>query len=180
VQLLLLRGETSILILDVHPPQPAVASHPSVTFFRTDITAAQSLREVLTSSDHPAIDVIYFTAATIRFWERSSYSWPLSYNINVRGVENVLNIVKEMANDVLLIYTSSAETVIPRNYFLRLGFDLKTPPWDTVTVSDYDPPMTPSQASEGCYPVSKTMAEHLVASANGQKGLKTGIIRPGL
>jgi nucleoside-diphosphate-sugar epimerase len=180
VQLLLLRGETSILILDIYPPRSAVASHPSVTFIRTDITALQSLRDVLTSPEHPAVDVIYFTAAAIRFWERSSYSWPLSYDINVRGVGNVLRVIKEVANDVVLVYTSSAETAIPSNKLLRLGFDLETPPWNTVTVSDYDPPMTSSQASEGSYPVSKTMAERLVALANGQKGLRTGILRPGL
>jgi nucleoside-diphosphate-sugar epimerase len=179
VQLLLLRGESSILILDVYPPQISVASHPSVTFIQTDITSPQSLREAFASPDHPPINVIYFTAAIIRFWERLAYSWHISYNINVRGAENVLNVVKDMAKDSVLVYTSSAETAIPRNSFFRLGWDLKMAPWNTVTVSDYDAPMTPSQASEGCYARSKAMAEGLIASAHGQSGLKTGIIRPG-
>jgi len=183
IRLLLLRGETSIRILDLHPPHPDIASNSAVSFFRTDITSLQSVRDGLLRSfpEVPASSsstVIYHTAAIIRFWERARYTWPLSHSVNVQGTANVLSVAKTIPN-AILIYTSSSETAIPCAKFLRLGWDYKTPPWHKVSISDNDPPLTPSQGIESCYARSKILAERLVIGANGWSGLKTGIIRPG-
>jgi len=90
----------------------------------------------------------------------------------------VVSAAKLLPN-AILVYTSTSDTAIPRARFLRLGLDYQTPPWHTVIRSDYDTPLTESQASEGCYARSKALAERLIIGANGWNGLKTGIIRPG-
>ncbi|KIM89269.1 hypothetical protein PILCRDRAFT_218982 [Piloderma croceum F 1598] len=181
VRLLILRGETKIRVLDLHPPHPDIASNPSVSYIKTDVTSLQSVRDGLTQpfSDGSGLPtVIYHTAAIIRFWERASYTWETSYNVNVQGTANVLSVAKKMPNTIL-VYTSTADTCIPRSKFLRLGLDYKIPPYHKVTISDDDSPLKPSQSSQSCYTRSKLLAEQLVIGANGWNGLKTGIIRPG-
>jgi nucleoside-diphosphate-sugar epimerase len=122
--------------------------------------------------------VIYHTAALIRFWERASYAWEISHNVNVQGTSNVLSVARELPN-AIFIYTSTADACVPRAKLLRLGLDYKTPPYHKVTISDDDPPLTPSQSSQSCYTRSKVFTERLVIGANEWNGLKTGIIRPG-
>ncbi|KAF8073836.1 hypothetical protein FPV67DRAFT_1409535 [Lyophyllum atratum] len=176
VRLLLLRGETNIRILDLQPPSKAIASHPAVSFVKTDITSLNSIREGLRSFESTGTPphVIYHTAAIIRFWERLSYCWNASYRINVLGLENVIAVVRELPSAVL-IYTSTGDTVIPRPKFLRLGWDFN----DTSTISDPDQPLPPAQLSESCYSRTKLLAEQLVEKADGLDGLRAGIIRPG-
>lgn len=181
VRLLILRGETNIRILDLNPPPHITASHTSVSFIKTDITSVQSVRDALTrpfASTGAPPSVIYHTAAVIRFWERASYVWPLSYNINVCGTENVLTVAKELPS-AILVYTSTSDCAIPCPKFMRLGRDYKKPPYDTVVISDYDPPLTVAQSSESCYALSKRLAERSVINAHGDANLKTGVIRPG-
>ncbi|KAF7978498.1 hypothetical protein HWV62_45649 [Athelia sp. TMB] len=181
IKLLLLRGETKIRVLDIHPPHSDVASEPGVHYIHTDISSLQSVREGLSApfpgpSDLPI--VIFHTAALIRFWERASYTWKASHKVNVLGTSNVLSVAKKLPN-ATVIYTSSADAAIPAPKFSRLGFDQKSPPRDTVTISDNDVPLAPDAASESAYTRSKVAAERLVIGANGWNGLKTGIIRPG-
>ena len=181
IRLLILRGETKIRVLDLHPPLPDIASNPAVSYIKTDITSLQSVRDGLMrpfpdASGLPT--VIYHTAALIRFWERANYTWEVSHNVNVQGTANVLSVAKKLPN-AILIYTSTADTCIPCTKFLRLGLDYKTPPWQKVTISDSDVPLTPSQGSDSCYTRSKVLAERLIIGASGWNGLKTGIIRPG-
>jgi nucleoside-diphosphate-sugar epimerase len=181
IRLLILRGETKIRVLDLQSPPPDIASNPVVSYIKTDVTSLQSIRDGLTqpfSDGSGPPTIIYHTAAVIRFWERVYYAWQASHDINVQGTANVLSVAKKLPN-AILIYTSSADTCIPRSKFLRLGFDYKTPPWHKVTISDNDAPLTPSQSSESCYSRSKSLAERLIMGANGWNGLKTGIIRPG-
>ena len=144
------------------------------------MTSIQSVRDGLTQpfSDGCLPNVIYHTAALIRFWERASYTWQTTHNVNVQGTANVLSVAKKLPN-AILIYTSTADACVPCPKFLRLGLDCKTPPYHTVTISDNDPPLKPSQSSQCCYTQSKVLAERLVIGANGWNGLKTGIIRPG-
>jgi nucleoside-diphosphate-sugar epimerase len=180
IRLLVLRGETKIRVLDLHPPHPDILSNPSISYIKTDITSIQSVRESLTqpfgASGPPT--VIYHTAALIRFWERASYAWGASHSVNVQGTANVLSVAKKLPN-AILIYTSSSDTCIPCAKFLRLGLDYKMPPYHKITISDDDPPLPPSQSSESCYTRSKVLAERLVIGASGWNGFKTGIIRPG-
>jgi nucleoside-diphosphate-sugar epimerase len=175
-----LRGETKIRVLDLHPPHPDITSNPAVSYIKTDVTSLQSVRDGLMRpfSEGGPPTVIYHTAALIRFWDRASYTWDVSHNVNVQGTANVLSVAKKLPNTIL-IYTSTADTKIPCPKFLRLGLDYNTPPRHKVTVSDDDAPLTPSQGSEGCYTRSKALAERLVIGASGWNGLKTGVIQPG-
>ncbi|KAF9468585.1 hypothetical protein BDZ94DRAFT_1245763 [Collybia nuda] len=175
VRLLLLRGERYIRVLDLHPPSTKIASHPAVSFVKTDITSLQSVLEGLTqpftATGRPP-KVIYHTAATIRFWERLSYCWNASYKINVSGTANVLAAAKELPL-AIFIYTSTADTVIPKPNFFRLRWNRKS------NISDFDKPLPPSQFSDSCYSRSKLVAEQLVTHGDGERNLRTGIIRPG-
>lgn len=178
IQLLLLRGETNIRILDLHPPSSKISSHPSISFVKTDITSLQSVRAGLSQpfkSTGAPPNVIFHTAAIIRFWERFSYCWKPSYDVNVSGTENVVLAAKEIPSTIL-IYTSTSDTVIPCPKFLRIGWDLK----DTVNlIGDSDEPLSSARLSGSCYSRTKRLAEQLVANADGEHGLRTGIIRPG-
>ena len=185
VRLLLLRGERNIRILDIDAPTDPDSTNPAVSFVRTDIRDIKSVRDALTapfpSTGHPPT-VIFHTAALIRFWERVSYSWHLSYDVNVRGTQNVLTVA---ANDLphgetMVIYTSTSDVVLPRPHLMRLGLDFSTPPWDRIVVSDGDDPLPSSAKADSNYARSKALAERAVIEANGRNGLRTGIIRPGL
>ncbi|KAF7377801.1 3Beta-HSD domain-containing protein [Mycena sanguinolenta] len=175
VRLLIMRGETSIRILDVNPPASKLLEHPAVSFIKTDITSLNSVRDAL-SAPFPTTGVpptvIFHTAATIRFWERASYCWNASYRVNVTGTRNVLTVAKELPS-AMVVYTSSAETVSGCPKFLRVD-------WDTFPVSIRDDDPTPAEIrKQSCYPRSKRVAEQLVISASVNEGLKTGILRPG-
>ncbi|KIJ64290.1 hypothetical protein HYDPIDRAFT_112276 [Hydnomerulius pinastri MD-312] len=181
IRLLLLRGETSIRVVDMNPPAAAVSSHAAVSFVRADITDPASIRDALlqpfrSTGSPPA--VIYHTAALIRFWERSYYSWHLSYQVNVMGTRNVVAATKEIPGAVL-IYTSTSDAVIPSTKLCRLGLEKKYSPWNKTAISDDDPPLGPWEQHESCYARSKVLSERLVIGANGHQGLRTGIIRPG-
>ncbi|KAF5382418.1 hypothetical protein D9615_002977 [Tricholomella constricta] len=177
VRLLLLRGETNIRILDLDPPSIKIASNPAVSFVKTDITSLESIREALRPFDSTSArpSVIYHTAAIIRFWERLSYCWDASYDINVQGVKNVITAAQELPS-AILIYTSTCDTVIPRPKFLRLGWDLDNAP---SMISDSDQPLSPLNLSQSCYSRTKLIAEELVVKADNLTGLRAGVIRPG-
>ncbi|KAJ7139060.1 hypothetical protein C8R44DRAFT_763782 [Mycena epipterygia] len=176
VRLLIMRGETSIRVLDVNPPSPKILDHPSVSFVKTDITSLESVREALStpfSGTGAPPSVIFHTAAIIRFWERAAYCWSASYRVNVTGTQNILTVAKELSPSPMVVYTSSAETVAGCPKFMRVD-------WDGYPASIRDDDRTPLYIQkENCYPRSKRMAEQLVISASANMGLKTGILRPG-
>ncbi|KAF9235919.1 hypothetical protein BU15DRAFT_89397 [Melanogaster broomeanus] len=163
IRLLLLRGETNIRVIDLNPPESTISSQTAVSFVRADITDPSG------HSTGAPPTVIYHAAALIRFWERSYYTWHLSYRINVLGTRNVIAAVKEIPR-ATLIYTSTADAVIHSTNY---------PPWNKSAIRDDDPPLGPWEQHESCYARSKVLAERLVIGANGQSGLRTGIIRPG-
>ncbi|KAG6866286.1 hypothetical protein C0991_006382 [Blastosporella zonata] len=177
VQLLLLRGETDIRIVDLNPPAEKIASNPAVTFVETDITSLESVRRALGPFRRTGVPpkVIYHTAAIIRFWERFSYCWNASYKINVSGTANVIAAARELPS-AILVYTSTADTAIPRPRFMKLGWDLDK---NNSTVSDSDEPLSDARLSGSCYSRTKLLAEQLVTQADGVNNLRTGIIRPG-
>lgn len=200
VRLLLLRKEPHIRILDLHPPtDPAIASHPSVSFIKTDITQLSSVRNGLLTplTDGNKVEilpsVIFHTAATIRFWERASYAYALSADVNVRGTYNVVTIASELASlnssrsstETVLVYTSTADLSLPRPRVLKLGKDFEEWPRHTIVVSDEDREWTTDEVtghgSSSCYVRSKREAEKFVKGANWPDAgmLKTGILRPG-
>lgn len=181
VQLLLKRGETSVRIVDVVPPEAKLLDNEAVTFIRGDMTSRQSVEVALlapfASTGKPP-SVIFHCAANIRFWERASYTYHESYRVNVQGTQNVVDVAKLLPEETILIYTSSSDIVLPRPSFMKLGKDYDSWPYNTVVVSDADPPLEESQRSSSCYARSKIEAENLILRANGE-GLRTGSIRPG-
>ena len=181
VQLLLKRGETSIRIVDLIPPEAKLLENEAVTFIRADITSRSSVEAALlprfASTGKPP-SVIFHCAANIRFWERAPYTYHESYRVNVQGAQNLVDVAKLLPEETILIYTSSSDVVLPRPYFMKLGRDYDRWPYNTVVVSDEDPPLEDYQKSSSCYARSKLEAENLVLKANGA-GLRTGSIRPG-
>ncbi|KAI0057813.1 NAD(P)-binding protein [Artomyces pyxidatus] len=182
VRLLILRGETNIRILDLVPPPPDLAEHPSVTYTWMDVTSPASVSAFLSApflSTGAPPSVIFHTAAIIRFWERASYAWETTARVNVAGTRNVVDAAKALPTGTVLVYTSTSDIVIPRPRFMQLGKDYASPPWNTTVISDADAPLVPDAVSTGCYARSKVQAEQLVLAANGVDGLRTGSVRPG-
>ncbi|KDQ62376.1 hypothetical protein JAAARDRAFT_122067 [Jaapia argillacea MUCL 33604] len=182
VRLLLLRGETTVRVIDLRPPREDILSHPSVSFVDADITKAESIKTALLApfpSTGSPPTVIFHTAAIIRFWDRASYTWDLSHQINVIGTRNVLEAAKELPQGTILVYTSTADTAIPRTRFMRLSSDYGNYPWNKLVISDDDPPLTGAALSDCCYTRSKQLAEDLVVVCDGINALRIGILRPG-
>ncbi|EGN97982.1 hypothetical protein SERLA73DRAFT_74243 [Serpula lacrymans var. lacrymans S7.3] len=178
VRLLLSRGETNIRVLDLRPPPPEIISNRSVSYVRTDITSAVSVRNALLqpfeSTGSPP-SVIYHMAVIIRFWERNSFSWPISYGINVVGTKNIIAAAKQISG-ATLIYTSTADAVLHSAKSCHVGLDASS---SSIVVNDNAIPLSSWGCRESNYARSKIISERLIVEANGQKGLKTGIIRPG-
>ncbi|KAI0030434.1 NAD(P)-binding protein [Vararia minispora EC-137] len=181
VRLLLLRGETSIRILDLVPPPQDLLDDPAVSYIPTDISSRTSVNEGLfvpfVSSGSPP-SVIFHCAANIRFCERASYTWPASYYVNVLGTEHVVSAAQALPKGAILVYTSSADVSLPLPRFWHIGEGDEAWPYTTPVVSDADPPLPSIAESPCCYTRSKVMAEKIVREANGG-GLTTGVLRPG-
>jgi nucleoside-diphosphate-sugar epimerase len=182
VKLLLLRGETSIRILDVVPPARELLDNPAVAYVPMDITSRASVEEGLllpfaSTGSPPA--VIFHCAATIRFWERAAYTWPASFRTNVLGTQNVVDAARALPKGTTLIYTSSADVALPIPRFMQTGAEGDDKwPYNTPVVSDADPPLPKIAESSCCYTRSKILAEDAVLKANGDD-LITASIRPG-
>jgi nucleoside-diphosphate-sugar epimerase len=171
-----------VRVLDIAPPPQDLALHPALTYTKVDITSSPSVRAALLapfpSGTLPS--VIFHTAASIRFWERAAYTFDASYRVNVLGTMAVLAAAKELLpKGAIVVYTSSVDVVTPAPRFLRLGRDYCLPPWNKITVSDDDAPLSASVGPMNNYRRSKTMAERLVLEANSPDGLRTGCLRPG-
>jgi nucleoside-diphosphate-sugar epimerase len=181
VKILLLRGETSIRILDVALPNAELLENKAVSFIQTDITSRSSVEAGLLApfaSTCKPPSVIFHCAANIRFWERASYTYQESYRVNVQGTQNVVDVARMLPEPALLIYTSSSDVVLPRPHFMKLGKDYGQQPYNTVIFSDADPPLGENEASSSCYARSKIEAEQLVLEAN-EPHLRTASLRPG-
>ncbi|KIJ34540.1 hypothetical protein M422DRAFT_69935 [Sphaerobolus stellatus SS14] len=184
VRLLLKRGEINIRIVDLGSPTESILSHPAVTYVKADITSPTSIRDALCKpfeSTRQPPSIILHLAATIRFWDRLSYTWESTYRVNVQGTKNIIAALQAppLAGHVRsLVYVSTGDVAIPRVKLWSFG-KRRSYPWNTIRRSDSDRPLTEHQLSEGCYTRSKKIAEDLILAANGRFGLKTGSLRPG-
>ena len=182
VRLLVLRGEINVRVLDiVPPPQDILASHPTVTYTKVDITSPSSVHAALVAPFPSGVfpSVIFHTAATIRFWERAEYTFGASHQVNVLGTAAVLEASKKLPTGAIVVYTSSADVAVPAPRFMQRGKDYHMPPWDKIRISDDDAPLSGHAKSTSCYSRTKLMAERLVLEANSADGLRTGSLRPG-
>ena len=182
VRLLVLRGETNVRVLDiVPPPQDILASHPTATYTKVDITSPSSVHAALIAPFPSGVlpSIIFHTAATIRFWERAEYTFGASHQVNVLGTAAVLEAARKLPAGTIVVYTSSADVAIPAPRFMQRGKDYHMPPWDKIRISDDDAPLSAHAKSTSCYNRTKLMAERLVLEANSADGLRTGSLRPG-
>ena len=183
VRLLVKRGETNIRVLDIVPPQDDIlASHSVVAYTKVDITSRSSVHAALVAPFPSGVlpSVIFHTAATIRFWERAEYTFGASHRVNVLGTAAVLEAARKLPTGAIIVYTSSVGVSTPAPRFMQRGKDYHMPPWDKITISDDDAPLSGPAKLTNCYARSKLMAERLVLEANSADGLRTGSLRPGL
>lgn len=178
VELLLLRKEKNIRIIDIMPPRSReLSQHPSVTFLKADITSSASLREALLApfpSTGKPPSVVYLTAIIVRFWERALYCKDASWPVNVTGTRNVLDAVAQLPGEPILVYTSTGElSVEAPNHWSLSGPDHKQKVYSDDTVAK-------SYEQRRWYTKSKFAAEQLILEADKKSTrVRHGIIRPG-
>jgi len=130
--------------------------------FTGNVLKKEQLKEFLQD-----VDVVFSTFAAIRFYERLEHQYKLSYDINVTGTQNVIEVCKECGVKYL-IQTSTSNVLV--------GFDKPKIVMDE-TESYTEQPF-------GHYGKTKVLAEKAVLAANntplkGKSGvLLTGSIRP--
>ena len=204
VRLLLLRGESRpalrgslyitiddrwaehIRIIDLKPPSKDLLASEAVEFESVDIrdqkAVAEALQRPLVSLGQPP-RIVHLTAVVIRFWERSPWTRSLTYDVNVLGVQHVIDALADLCKDGVprvLVYTASAACTLPSPKFMRLGDGSGKGARKTAVRHDDDPELTSGEWPSYHYAVSKILAERLVRDANGRNGLRTGCIRAGM
>jgi len=180
------RGERSIFLLDIVPPAPSIAALKGITYIHCNITSYESVRAAFEQAQP---DVVFHVCAAIRFWERASFTLPYSWGVNVDGTKHVIRALQDLSvatpgsEERLLVYSSSAAVVLPPPLHMRLGRNFNKAsgsgyPADFVLSDERE--MPEQDAARHCYAVSKAEADRLVRKAHGKRGIRTGVIRPGM
>lgn len=172
VQTLHGRGERNIVVIDLSPLPPALASLEGVSAIKTDISSLESVREAFASAKP---DVVFHLAAAVRFYERLAYTLPWSARINADGTKNVLDALAELddSSEKIYVYCSSASLPSATSSFFLLGLDGGTSTNPVYKDGDCAPGTTPLSHN---YPITKAQAEAFVVQANGKNGLKAGVV----
>ncbi|KDN40771.1 hypothetical protein RSAG8_07946, partial [Rhizoctonia solani AG-8 WAC10335] len=185
VRTLLARGETLVRIIDVAEPKVSANSDVGAAdslsraeFVRADVTDYQSIADAISrpfGSTGRTAEVVIHTVAAIRNFERLAYVKHLSHRVNVEGTNNIIKASQALGTVGAFVYTSSAAVwVSPANY-LRLGLFGARP---VALVGDDTPEDIPRLTNH--YISTKLEGEKLVRAADGVKGIRTGILRPGM
>jgi hypothetical protein len=188
VRLLLLREDTNIRIVDLFPPPADILQGGVVEYVRADVGRADQVSEALKRPfrDGRPVDVVHNTSALIRFWDRVSYSYHVTADVNAKGPQNVVDALRSLEGDDddddsapprLLVHTSSACVMMHHPYFMRLGFGRRVPRY-----SDDSEPHPPHTLVDYNYAETKRRGEAIVRAADGGKGgkLRTGVLRAGM
>ncbi|KAK9897525.1 NAD(P)-binding protein [Cystobasidium minutum MCA 4210] len=177
VQILHRRGEREIYCLDMAPLPPSIQGLEGTHYLRCDISSADDVKRAF---EKARPDVVFHIAANIRFWERAHFTYKYSKAVNVDGTRNIIEALQAAPNtsEKLLLYCSSAAVQLPSPLLMRLGYNFVDYA-SSYTLSD-DRPIPDHHRAEHDYAVSKTEADRLVRAANGQQGLRTGVLRPGM
>jgi nucleoside-diphosphate-sugar epimerase len=101
VHRLLERGETRVRCFDLVPTNPFEGNN-NVEYVVGNVLKRDDLKSAM-----KGVDTVYSTFALIRFWERLAHQADISYNVNVIGTKNVLEMAEEAAVK-RLVYTSSS------------------------------------------------------------------------
>lgn len=121
---------------------------------------------------------VFHLAASIRFWERMSFTYRYSEAVNVQGTRNTLQALQDLPgseSEKIFVYCSSAAVQLAMPLHMRLGSNFKGYA-STFTISD-DRPIPLQEAATHAYPQSKAAADLAVRQAHGHNCLRTGVVR---
>ncbi|CAE6417987.1 unnamed protein product, partial [Rhizoctonia solani] len=186
VRTLLGRGETLVRVIDIAPPKmsgnPNAPHHIShAEFIKADVTNYKSIQEAISKpfgDTGRTAEVIFHTVAVIRNYERLPYLKHLSYQINVEGTKNVLKAAQELGTVKSFVFTSSIAILVPPAWYMRLGYENGLAPRQGVVFGDINPEDV--ICANNYYLHTKREADIIVRAADGVKGIRTGVLRPGM
>lgn len=181
VKSLLARGETLVRIIDVVPPpvsndQVATGDLSQAEFIKADVTNYESIKDAISrpfGNTGRTAEVVFHVVAVIRHWERLAYLKHLSHMVNVGGTENVLKVSQELGTVRSFVFTSSTGAYLPPALYMRLGLN------SSAVKFGEDPPANMKLATHH-YSTTKREADTIVRAADGVKGVRTGVLRPGM
>lgn len=190
---LLTRGEDpkNIRILDIRAPTRTDLTQglgKLVEFVRTDVTDERSTVAGFTKQWPPTASrdsdiTVFCTAANIRFYEKHPALVPLSAEVNVGGIENVIK-GSLACGATILIATSSGSVGVRSTRFLLTPWESE-PKFFTQVLQDDGKESTRSHRTFfSNYGYTKMVGEVRVLGFDktpgaGGKTLRTGAIRPG-
>ncbi|KAH7341384.1 hypothetical protein B0J17DRAFT_714568 [Rhizoctonia solani] len=185
VRTLLVRSETLVRIIDVAEPKSSANSDPNAInslsraeFLQADVTDYHSIADAISrpfGNTGRTAEVVIHTVASIRNFERLAYVKHLSYRVNVEGTKNIIKASQELGTAGVFVYTSSAAVLVrPAKYMWHGLFGTRP----GALVGDDTPEGLPTLANR--YITTKLQGEEIVRAADGIKGIRTGIPRPGM
>ena len=188
------QGPEEIRIVDIRRPVNAGStnsrspitgvpiSNPQVSIEQADVTSLDAVERAFSApwceAAHGLPLTVFHTAAVIVPADTSQRNLRYLSKVNVDGVRNVLMASKKAGASVF-VYTSSASINLKRAGWWMIPPWRKWPAdfWQVLDESDFDKPLKPGAEYYANYPLSKAIAERLVAEENSD-GFRTGSIRP--
>jgi len=157
VETLIARGDKKVKGFDVSAPKRPLPQ--GVEIITGSITDYDSLKNAF-----QGIDVVFTTAAIIRYMERLPWQYATSHAVNVVGTDNVVKACIECGVEFLVQTSSSHVVVDPAT--VNMSMDENSPTVTaTTTVNHY------------CW--TKAQSEKIVIEANGSPLTGGGILRTG-
>eukprot|EP00928_Gymnodinium_smaydae_P075441 TRINITY_DN58456_c0_g1_i1.p1 TRINITY_DN58456_c0_g1~~TRINITY_DN58456_c0_g1_i1.p1 ORF type:complete len:416 (-),score=70.90 TRINITY_DN58456_c0_g1_i1:110-1357(-) len=160
---LLQRGEKQVKGFDVAKPKRELKV-PGAEFVIGSISDYNALRDACKD-----VDVVFLTAALIRYYERLAWQYSDSHAVNVTGTANVVRACIECGVQILVQTSSSNVCIAPG--LARENMDEQSP-------------LVDASNSPNHYGWTKVQAENAILAANGARlpnnngKLVTGSIRP--
>lgn len=161
--MLLLRGETKVRLFDLMP-YPHKDLKDRVEYIQGDVRNEAELLKAC-----QGVDVVYYNAALLCYYQRLPHQLEKAVAINVGGPRNVIEACKKQ-NVAKIVYTSTSHVCfIPG----KLHLDM-----------DENSPMATKETAPNHYTFTKSLAESTIVSANGatcadgRTKLQTVSIRP--
>jgi nucleoside-diphosphate-sugar epimerase len=163
IHTLLLRGEQHIVSFDIsNNGHNKSSTSNNVKYIQGNVT---NLQELITVCQQEKIDTVFSTFGVIRFMDNAPNQARISYNVNVIGVENLIQACI-ICGVKRLIHTSTSLVSLSKGKPCSLEMNEKTP-------------FTIRENSPSHYIWTKAIGEQLITRANGIGSLQTIVLRPG-